>query len=577
MGMPVPAKPVPEGRKLQQTCKFCGGKARAEVSYKDDGDYRVHKLECGHSYYEKLLVEKSWFQEQFAKQTGLPVVPDSNVVPIEPWIKYKLKANSDKELRDYQARRVMDVIETANGRALLNSEMGLGKTPMSLCAVRSIGKEALPVLIFCKSKLKRQWLELAYEWIGQYPVQVIDSSREEPMPKVFPIIIVSLDLLRRVPWKDRVAVKTVIIDECQLIKNPDSDRTRAVRDICRRATKVIALSGTPIKNHAGEFFPILNILRPERFSNYAGFLRDHVETRWDGKKFRLGGLKNPERFRQLTQDFIFRDTRAQVAPELPEVAMNNRFVDMEQAVAEAYLKELEGFEQVMDAAEGRPTFAQWSSILGYMTRMRHLVGIAKIDATVDYVDEFYSESWFGPDATEGGPKKLTIFAHHKDVVNILTLKINKLLAEKGLKPAIVFTPEIGDKKIEEYVQNSSRNGWFSNDPLECVAIVSTLAGGEGLNLQQCADCVLAERQWNPANEKQAFDRFPRIGTKHRQINALILVAIHTIDEFLSRLVEFKREVVDATLDGVATKVEDSPLLRELADILRAKGRVGWSF
>lgn len=37
--------------------------------------------------------------------------------------------------------------------------------------------------------------------------------------------------------------------------------------------------------------------------------------------------------------------------------------------------------------------------------------------------------------------------------------------------------------------------------------------GKGLNLQSCSDCVVLERQWKPANEKQAEARFIRIGAK----------------------------------------------------------------
>ena len=42
-------------------------------------------------------------------------------------------------------------------------------------------------------------------------------------------------------------------------------------------------------------------------------------------------------------------------------------------------------------------------------------------------------------------------------------------------------------------------------------VASTLAAGEGLNLQTCSDCVIHERQWNPANEEQVEGRFIRIG------------------------------------------------------------------
>ena len=63
---------------------------------------------------------------------------------------------------------------------------------------------------------------------------------------------------------------------------------------------------------------------------------------------------------------------------------------------------------------------------------------------------------------------------------------------------------------------------------------------EGLNLQTCCDCILHERQWNPANEEQAEGRFIRIGQTSKSVIGTYPTASGTIDEHLARLVEEKR-------------------------------------
>jgi SNF2 family DNA or RNA helicase len=69
-------------------------------------------------------------------------------------------------------------------------------------------------------------------------------------------------------------------------------------------------------------------------------------------------------------------------------------------------------------------------------------------------------------------------------------------------------------------------------------IASTLACGEGVDLQTCSDCILHERQWNPQNEDQAAPgRFRRIGQTAKVINITCPEAEGTIDEDLDVIVE----------------------------------------
>ncbi len=71
-------------------------------------------------------------------------------------------------------------------------------------------------------------------------------------------------------------------------------------------------------------------------------------------------------------------------------------------------------------------------------------------------------------------------------------------------------------------------------------IASTLASGEGLNLQSCSDCVMHERQWNPSAEEQAEGRFIRIGQLAQSVNAVYMHADDTVDTDLHNIVEGKR-------------------------------------
>jgi len=111
-----------------------------------------------------------------------------------------------------------------------------------------------------------------------------------------------------------------------------------------------------------------------------------------------------------------------------------------------------------------------------------------------------------------------------------------------------------------------------------VMIASTLASGEGLNLQFCSDAVMLEKQWNPANEEQAETRFTRFGSTAEHVNVTYMISVGTIDEWLTELVEKKRALIKKIVDREENvEWEQSSLMKELADILYAKGGKRWTY
>jgi len=106
-------------------------------------------------------------------------------------------------------------------------------------------------------------------------------------------------------------------------------------------------------------------------------------------------------------------------------------------------------------------------------------------------------------------------------------------------------------------------------------IASTLSAGEGKNWQMCSDLIMVELQWNPANEEQAEDRFPGIGTTANKINATYAIALGTPDEFLTEIKERKREICRKTMGNEAVQWNQTSVIKEMAELLFAKGGKKW--
>ena len=558
---------------LIERCLTCN-KIAVELCRTDLGNGEILlELKCGHA-----LIKKAFFEvlDTELDQDG----------------KYRIVSKDGKTPYKYQIDGAK-FIEKAGFRALIMDEPGLGKTLQALLAIHLHKEETLPVLIICKASLVFQIYQEIYRFFGYkegYIAQIIQKGTDVPVPG-FDFYIVSYDVLRRISgrtknkeisdinWNDEnrkknpllsFPFKTLILDEVQAIKNPDSARTKEVREIAKNIPYVLALSATPAKNHAGELFIPLNIIRPTEFRNYKSFLRQHVDQYWRGRSYKLGGLKDPEYFKEITSDFIIRRKREEVLPDLPPGA-NRLFreVDFQNTQIEnAYMDAQKEFQEFYfsKGEKGLNAFQNAQNILAMLTAMRRLTGIAKVPSVADFLEEFVI----------GTERKIVVFLHHDDARELLILHLNKLSEQykkegdektaQGLIP-LTLTADLNQEKrvdkVKEFKESESR-----------ILIASTLAAGEGLNMQFVSDAIMMERQWNPGNEEQAEGRFIRIGMTADHVDVHYFIASGTVDEFFTEIVEIKRAAM-GTIDGGEFVWNENSLLMELAEAVATKGGKRW--
>lgn len=452
-------------------------------------------------------------------------------------------------------------MEQSGGRDLIAHEMGLGKT-VCVEGFLATHPECMPFLAVVKSSLLTQWQHETMRWQGEDVfVQILDSSKTMPL-KGMKGYLVSYDLLRRLkdfPEKMKeLGVKMLILDEVQQIKNLESERTQAVLKLAKDFEYIFGLSGTPIKNRASEFYPILHILQPERFNNYSRFLKWDCDAYHNGYTHVVGGLRDPKAFMESTKKFITRVTRAEVKDEIGmEHDQANRvfqFHELSKECEKLYEIHFKQFRDEFNSMNGGNSFEESGNILAFLSKMRHVAGLSLIDPVLDHVI----------DHIESTERKIVVFVHHKDVGETLAFKLKR----KGIR-TLMLTADLDREKRARVVDEFN-----ANDSL--VMIASTLSSGEGLNLQTCCDCVVMERQWNPANEEQAEARFIRIGQKNA-VTATYFIAVGTVVEFFSEIVERKREIVNSTLNGEAVKWDQSSLMKELSETLAASGGKHWSW
>jgi len=559
---------------LKPKCPYCGKPAKEKSHYTVAGD-RYSVLECGHELINELLVppdEQAWMDmlDEWKKK---------NLVPFE-----------------YQIEGVK-LMEAADCNVILADEQGLGKTIMAAMLLKRNREKMCPALYVCKSGLRTDVFAKLVRWSGLIP-QVITSSKEPPYTDIFDVVIVSIDTLRllrpdikepsdfdklqaeisgkpikeqKVLWDDKVCAvfKSIFVDESQTIKNPGSARTQALRKIAMASNnghkaRIIPMSGTMVEKNASEFYVPLNLVHPELFYNPSTYTLEYCAVNPETGK--VMGLKNPKRFHELIKPFFIRRTREQVMPELPKVFRQFRLAEIEGGLLEAYIRIVKEFMKDMEDPDIN---LSQSDILGYLSRMRHITGIAKKDAALRFIEEFMLE-------TEGS-RKLVVFLHHVEAGAMLMADLVKLCREADYQPPMYLESAIPAMERPAFVERFKK-------PENKIMLASTLAACEGLDMQFCTDCLIMERQWNPSKEEQAESRFPRpvvdefgklMDRRDVKINAHYLIAAGTIDDFLTDIVEEKRRNVASTLDGVEIEWDETSLQAELAKVLAVKGLNKW--
>lgn len=459
--------------------------------------------------------------------------------------------------REYQIEAIK-FAEEADARCIIADEAGLGKT-WEVCGLLKLHREKLfPAVIVAPTTVKLQWMHEILRICGNGPdflTQIIQTGKEKAMPG-FKIYIITYDLLKKDDVFEYVDdIKTIIIDECQRIKNHLSDRAKAVQKIAKKTTHIIPMSGTPIKNNAGEYFTVLNLVAPTRFPSWQRFVDTYCDSYDSGWGTKVGGLKNSARFHEDTKDIIIRRTKAEVLKDLPPIDRRFYHVELDKKLNKAYAKALDELEEMLYSDEDG--FTKSTTTIAIMSKLRHITGVSKVAECIDFTTEFLLSS----------DRKIVIFSHHQDVAALLVFNLGQWCVEGGFdKPLHLHSGLDGNGRaalIKQFKSSDAR-----------VMVASTLAAGEGINLQFCSDAIILERQWNPANEEQAEGRFHRFGQLN-SVSITYMIASGTIDEYFTELVEVKRSIVASTLDKKEIQWDQQSLMKELAQILVTRGRERW--
>ncbi|MBM4380546.1 MAG: DEAD/DEAH box helicase, partial [Deltaproteobacteria bacterium] len=336
-----------------------------------------------------------------------------------------------------------------------------------------------------------------------------------------------------------VTWRTVVLDEAQAIKNPDSQVTRAAYGL--RADFRVALSGTPVENRLEELWSVMHFANPGLLGGRRAFADGTAQEVADGRPGAAQAL------RKKIRPFVLRRLKKDVAPELPprtESVLHVSLDEKERAVYDAVLaatrKEvvslLEAGGSVMQALEALLRLRQAACHVGLVPG-QVANSSSKVSALVEALQVAHEE----------GHRSL-VFSQWTSLLD----KVEPALEDAG----------IGYSRLDGSTPNRGEiTRAFQAGDGPPVMLLSLKAGGTGLNLTAADHVFLLDPWWNPAVEAQAADRAHRIG-QERPVFVYRLVSGGTVEERILGLQEKKRALFEAALGegGGATSLTREDLL-----------------
>ena len=387
--------------------------------------------------------------------------------------------------------------------ACLFDDMGVGKTPQAIDAVRDLKR----VLVVCPAVAKYNWQNEFIKFDNR-PSYVAGQGKtyhkNNTVIVSFNYLVEYVDLYKSLRWD------AVIIDEAHLLKEPTAKRTQAVfgkKGIIHYTDRLWALTGTPAPNHAGELWVLLFTFGYVKIG-YDGFVARYCNSHFTGNdrygRLEISGTntKNSPELKKILKKMMLRRLKSEVL-NLPPVFHNTYYIkgDTDAAIFKKFhalknkiRKELEHLQEELgynlDVSDEKLL-----STLEFMSQsisaLRRYHGLKKVKETAELIDFELSSKHYN---------KIIVFGLHIDVLETL----QKALVRYG---SVMLSGKTSDRLKQNAVQA------FQKDDNCQIFFGNILAAGTAITLTAASQIIFIEDDWVPGNNQQAADRAHRYGQK----------------------------------------------------------------
>ncbi|KAB5547657.1 hypothetical protein DKX38_011063 [Salix brachista] len=447
-------------------------------------------------------------------------------------------------LKSYQIKGVKWLISLwQNGlNGILADQMGLGKTIQTIGFLAHLIGNGLngPYLVIAPLSTLSNWVNEISRFVPSMDAIIYhgdkkqrDEIRRKHMPRSigpkFPIIITSYEIalsdakkhLRHYPWK------YLVVDEGHRLKNSKCKLLKELKYLS--VDNKLLLTGTPLQNNLAELWSLLNFILPDIFQSHEEFeswfdlsgkcsneaMKEELEERRRAQVVvKLHAILRPFLLRRMKTDV------EQMLPRKKEIILYATLTEHQKKFQDHLInKTLEDYlREKVDTAGCQSMTALRRGMKGRLSNL--MVQLRKNCYHPDLLESAFDGSYFYPPVEKivgqcgkfrlldrllnrlfALKHKVLIFSQWTKVLDIM----DYYFSEKGFEVCRIDGSVKLDKRKRQIQE-------FNDENSQCrVFLLSTRAGGLGINLTSADTCILYDSDWNPQMDLQAMDRCHRIG------------------------------------------------------------------
>ncbi|KAH9134583.1 hypothetical protein AeRB84_019682 [Aphanomyces euteiches] len=418
-----------------------------------------------------------------------------------------------------------------NSRAsILADEMGLGKTIQTLSFLNDLRvTHGLPgpFLVVAPLSLIAQWQNECETWtemdcvvyhgsseareiIQQYEFyHIVNGKPDKKKPYKFHILVTTYEIaIKDIALLSKIQWQCLVVDEAHRLKNQSSRLVEQMRSL-KRAYCVL-LTGTPLQNKTEELWALLNFLDPDAFPSLTGFLSQ------------FGSLQDATQvadLHKLLKPYLLRRVKEDVEKSLPPKEETIIEVELTAVQKQWYRAIYERNTAFLMRGQGATNIP---NLMNVMMELRKCCNhpylnngveeaicegletdAARFDMLVKCCGKMVLLDKLLPKLKEGGHKVL-IFSQMVRVLDLLEDYIR----------GVGYLYERLDGNIRGNERQAAVDRFVKPEYQRFIMMLSTKAGGLGLNLTAADTVIIYDSDWNPQNDLQAQARAHRIGQTH---------------------------------------------------------------
>uniref|UniRef100_A0A1B0BDV9 Chromatin-remodeling complex ATPase chain Iswi n=1 Tax=Glossina palpalis gambiensis TaxID=67801 RepID=A0A1B0BDV9_9MUSC len=446
------------------------------------------------------------------------------------------------ELRDYQIRGLNWMISLyENGiNGILADEMGLGKTLQTISMLgylKHVKNQAGPHIVVAPKSTLQSWLNEFEKWCPSLDVVCLIGQKDERkvllkkllLPGEWDVCVTSYEMcIREKSVFKKFNWRYVIIDEAHRIKNEKSKLSETLREF--KTENRLLITGTPLQNNSHELWALLNFLLPDVFNSSEDF------DSWFNTNKCLGDNALIQRLHAVLKPFLLRRLKSEVEKRLKPKKEIKISVGLSKMQREWYTKILMKDIDIINGA-------------GKMEKMRLQNTLMQLRKCTNHPYLF--------DGAEPGPPYTTDthLVNNSGKMVILDKLLPKLQAQ-GSRVLIFSQMTRMLDILEDYClwrnyqycrldgqtphedRNRQIQDYNMDNSTKFIFMLSTRAGGLGINLATADVVIIYDSDWNPQMDLQAMDRAHRIGQK-KQVRVFRFITENTVEEKIVERAEAK--------------------------------------